>query len=166
MAFVPGPVGVCAPAGRGPNPPKAGGVRADNRWVMPADVQSLLALEVPVIVVLGERPMKLADVLRLAPGTIIELPKNAEAELALLVNNKEIGSGQAVKVGENFGIQLSSIGDVEARVRALGPATATASPSGGAPGKGEGPGGVGGRGGADPDEEAAKLAEAMLAGQV
>lgn len=117
---------------------------------MPADVQSLLALEVPVIVVLGERPMKLADVLRLAPGTIIELPKNAEAELSLLVNNKEIGSGQAVKVGENFGIQLSVIGDVETRVRALGP-------SGGAPAN---------AGGVDPDEEAAKLAEAMLAGQL
>ena len=116
---------------------------------MPADVKSLLALEVPVIVVLGERPMKLSDVLRFTPGTIIELPKNAAAALALLVNNKQIGSGQAVKVGENFGIQLASIGDVESRVRALGPG------GGDAPAKGT----------SDADEEAMRLAEAMLAGQ-
>lgn len=87
---------------------------------MPSDM--LLKLEVPLIVRVGERVMKLADVLSLVPGTIIELTKSAEDELDLLVNNKRIGSGTAVKVGENFGIRISSVGDAASRLAAIAPA--------------------------------------------
>src|SRR5438552_4401927 len=80
----------------------------------------ILKLEVPIVVRLGERILDVADVLGLVPGAIIELPKNAESELDLLVNNKAIGCGMAVKVGENFGLRLTYIGDVRARIDALG----------------------------------------------
>ena len=38
----------------------------------------------------------------------------------LLVNNKPIGSGNAVKVGENFGIRINFIGDLKDRILAMG----------------------------------------------
>lgn len=95
---------------------------------MPSDLQAVLRLEVPVIVRLGERTMTVEDVVGLAPGAIIELPKSSEAELDLLVNNKQIGTGAAVKVGENFGLRISYIGDVRERIAALGaPPAATGS---------------------------------------
>ena len=56
----------------------------------------------------------------LAPGALLELNKPAEAELELLVNNKPIGMGTAVKVGENFGIRISSINSQREVVEALG----------------------------------------------
>jgi flagellar motor switch protein FliN len=87
---------------------------------MDSDLGSVLRLEVPVIVRLGERRMPLREVLALVPGSIIELPKNAEAELDLLVNNKQIGLGAAVKVGENFGLRITYLGDVRERIEALG----------------------------------------------
>jgi flagellar motor switch protein FliN/FliY len=87
---------------------------------MSSDVKAILRLEVPVLVLLGRMELKVADVVRLIPGAIIELPKNADDELELLVNNKAIGTGRAVKIGENFGIQLSFVGDVRARVAAMG----------------------------------------------
>ena len=87
---------------------------------MAPDLKAALRLEVPVIVRLGQRPMALGEVIGLAPGAIVELPKNAEAELDLLVNNKQIGTGTAVKVGENFGLRISYIGDVRERIEALG----------------------------------------------
>jgi flagellar motor switch protein FliN/FliY len=97
---------------------------------MPADVTSILKLEVPLIVRLGERQMTMAQVVSLVPGVIIELPKNADEELELLVNNKPLGTGLAVKVGENFGIRITHIGDVKARVEAMGSAAiAKASPT-------------------------------------
>lgn len=86
---------------------------------MASDLRSILSLEVPIIVLLGERQMKTSEVVSLVPGAIIELPKNAEDELALQVNNKPIGTGQAVKVGENFGLRISFIGDLRARIDAL-----------------------------------------------
>lgn len=87
---------------------------------MASDLDTILKLEVPVIVVLGERTLPLHDVVGLAPGAIIELPKPADAELELRVNNKPVGIGRAVKVGENFGIRLSFVGNLKDRVMAMG----------------------------------------------
>src|SRR5262252_6792670 len=87
---------------------------------MASDLTAVLRLEVPVIVRLGERTLTLSDVVSLVPGSIIELTKNADDELDLLINNKQIGSGTAVKVGENFGIRITYIGDVRERIAAMG----------------------------------------------
>ncbi|MBM4107307.1 MAG: FliM/FliN family flagellar motor switch protein [Phycisphaerae bacterium] len=80
---------------------------------------SVMRLHVPVIVQLASRSMRVGEVLRLAPGTIVELPKSADTELELFVNNRPIGCGRAVKVGEKFGIRLSFLGDVAERLKAV-----------------------------------------------
>lgn len=87
---------------------------------MPADVQSILQIEVPVIVQIGNRRMSVNDVMSLGPGAIIELPKNADDPLDVLVNNRPIGLGTAVKVGENFGVRITELGKVAERIQALG----------------------------------------------
>lgn len=110
---------------------------------MASDVTAIMSIEMPIIVLLGERSMKLSEVLTLAPGAIIEIPKRADDELTLQVNNKPVGSGFAVKVGENFGIRLSYIGDLKDRIEAMGNSSKAAAD--------------------EPDADA--LAEAMLAGQ-
>src|SRR4051794_22925493 len=88
---------------------------------MPADLNSIFKLEVPLIVVIGSRKMPVKEVMNLAPGAILELPKLADEELEILVNNKPIGMGTAVKVGENFGIRITYVGDLRDRIAALGP---------------------------------------------
>lgn len=72
----------------------------------------------------GERSMRMAEVLALTPGAIIELNKRSEDELDLMINNKQIGSGTAVKVGENFGLRVTFIGDVRSRIEAMSGASA------------------------------------------
>lgn len=89
---------------------------------MAADLNSILKLEVPLVVVLGERPLKINEIRNWVPGSIIELAKGAEADLEVRVNNKFIGTGTAVKIGENFGIQVNYIGDSAERISAMGPA--------------------------------------------
>lgn len=113
---------------------------------MPADVKAILSLEVPLIVVLAERQMKVGEVVALSSGSIIELGKNADDELTVQVANKPIGAGLAVKVGENFGVRVTYVGDVKTRIMALGQGAAPAGASGA-------------------DQDAAALAEAMLAGR-
>ena len=88
---------------------------------MATDLQTVLKLSVPVIVQIGGRRTPLQDVLALGPGAIIELNKSAEDELDLLVNNKPIGRGLPVKVGENFGLQITSIEPPRDRIEAMGP---------------------------------------------
>ncbi len=101
------------------------------------------ALEVPIVVRLGGRQMRVSEVTALVPGSIVELPKRADTELELLVNNHQIATGRAVKVGENFGLKISAIGSAEERARAA--QAAAVSPV--------------------VDAEAEALAEALLKGQ-
>lgn len=84
------------------------------------EVDRILRLEVPIIVRLGQQTITMREAVSLVPGSIIELAKTAEEELDLLVNNKQIGTGAAVKVGENFGLRVTYIGDVRLRIQALG----------------------------------------------
>ena len=93
---------------------------------MATDLQSILKLTVPVIVQIGERKLPMDDVLALGPGAILELNKYADDELDLLVNNKRVGAGQAVKVGENFGIRITHIGTQRQRIQAMGSAQSNA----------------------------------------
>lgn len=117
---------------------------------MPSDLSAILKLEVPIVVEIGRRSIALSDIKSIVPGSIIELPKGAEEELELLVNNKPVGSGIAVKVGENFGLQISFIGDLKSRIVALGgPQVASPGDDGD---------------GASEDED--DLAAQMLAGQI
>jgi len=86
---------------------------------MSTELETILMLSVPVIVQVGQRKMSLDDVLTLAPGAILEVNKSADADLELLINNKPIGLGTAVKVGENFGIRISSINPPREVVEAM-----------------------------------------------
>lgn len=97
---------------------------------MASDLRGILSLEVPLIVLLGDRLMKTSEVLSLVPGSIVELPKSAEDELTLLVNNRPIGAGLAVKVGENFGVKITFIGDLKERIAAMGEEGAAAGEAG------------------------------------
>jgi flagellar motor switch protein FliN/FliY len=96
---------------------------------MPADLKSILRIEVPLSVQIASHSMTMQEVMHLAPGAIIELPKLADEELDIRVSDKQIGVGRAVKVGENFGIRVSYIGDVRSRIHALGGAEKAASRS-------------------------------------
>lgn len=80
---------------------------------------ALLKLEVPIVVRLGEREMTAAEILGLIPGSMIELDKPAEDELDLMANQAVIGTGTAIKIGENFGLRVSFVGDVRARLEAM-----------------------------------------------
>jgi flagellar motor switch protein FliN/FliY len=84
---------------------------------MTTDNSPILDLEVPLIVQIASRSMAIRDVVELEHGSIIEFPRSADEELQILVNNKIVGHGTAVKVGENFGISISAIGDLSDCVR-------------------------------------------------
>ena len=58
--------------------------------------------------------------MRLGPGAIIEFSKGSDEPLELLINNKVIAVGETVKIGENFGLKLTQIGDVRQIISSLG----------------------------------------------
>jgi flagellar motor switch protein FliN/FliY len=84
------------------------------------ELDRILQLQVPVIVRLAGRKLALSEVMRLGQGSIIEFFKRNDEPLELLINNRVIGLGEAVKVGENFGLRITQIGDVKSLVRSMG----------------------------------------------
>lgn len=85
-----------------------------------ADVERILHLNVPVSVTLAETDMSVESILALNVGSILEFDMSFDAELSLRVGHREIGSGQAVKIGENFGLRITRMGPVEDRIDAMG----------------------------------------------
>jgi len=85
-----------------------------------AELSRILRMEVPLIVKLAERKLPLSEVMRLGTGAIIEFFKRSDEPLELLVSNKTVAVGETVKIGENFGIRITQIGDVKQLIAALG----------------------------------------------
>jgi flagellar motor switch protein FliN len=83
------------------------------------ELKRILHLQVPVIVKLAERKLQLSEVMRLGVGAIIEFIKSSDEPLELLINNKTIAAGEAVKVGENFGLRIKQVGDVRQLIASL-----------------------------------------------
>jgi len=87
---------------------------------LPEGARRVLGLRVPVIVRLAHRSMPLGEITRLSPGSLIEFEKSGDSDLDLMITSRVIGRGHAVKVGENFGLRIKSIGPVRERIRSLG----------------------------------------------
>jgi len=85
-----------------------------------ADLPRILKIRLPVIVQLARRTLPIARIRRFSLGMIIEFDRPVGEPLTLLVNNRPIAEGWAVKVGENFGLRITSILDKLQRIRSFG----------------------------------------------
>ncbi len=85
-----------------------------------AEVKRILGLSVPITVVLAERLMPVEAAIAIRVGTIIEFDVLFDEEPVLFVGNRPIAKGQAVKVGENFGLRVTKAYSVEDRIAAMG----------------------------------------------
>ena len=97
-------------------------VKAGERRSSPSkhEIRRILGLSVPVSVILAERDMTIGSILGLTAGAIIEFDVRFDADLTLHAADRTIGRGQAVKVGENFGLRVRVIDDVHGRIEAMG----------------------------------------------
>lgn len=99
-----------APGGAAP----LAGQPAESRRVhsvqeLPLYTRSLLQLKLPVSVVLAQTRQPIKEIVRLSPGMLIQFKKPCEELIELRVGNEQVALGEAVKVGDKFGIRLSSV---------------------------------------------------------
>ena len=76
-----------------------------------------MRIQTPVIVTLARKRQQLKRILELGPGSIIQFDKSCEEMLDLEVGGRVIATGEAVKVGEKFGLRIHSIVLPEERFR-------------------------------------------------
>ena len=76
---------------------------------LPPYARSLLRIQVPVVATLATTRQPVARVVELAPGTILHFSKPCDEPLSLHVGSCEVAVGETVKVGEKFGLRITSM---------------------------------------------------------
>jgi flagellar motor switch/type III secretory pathway protein FliN len=103
-------------------PPKTADAKAAARLrELPPYTRSLLHIRLPVVVTLAEKRQPLGRIVELGPGSIIQFEKSCEEMLQLSVGNHPVARGEAVKVGDKFGLRITSITLPEERFHAVRP---------------------------------------------
>jgi len=69
----------------------------------------VMDVPVEVTVELGRRRVRIGEVLRLGPGSVLELTKANGEPLDIYVNDRLIARGEAVVVGERYGVRLTEV---------------------------------------------------------
>jgi flagellar motor switch protein FliN/FliY len=85
----------------------------------PGKIDLILDISLPIAVELGRARMLIQDILKLAPGSVIELDKSAGDPVDLYINDRPIARGEVVVIDENFGVRLTSIVTASERIKTL-----------------------------------------------
>jgi flagellar motor switch protein FliN len=94
---------------RAPHGERAASPSTRSMRDLPSYTRSLLKIQVPLTVTLAQKKQPVGEILELGPGSIIQFEKSCEETLDLNVANLPIARGEAVKVGEKFGLRVTSL---------------------------------------------------------
>lgn len=95
------------PASPAANEPEGG--LEDQIESLPTYTRSLLRIKVPVVVTLASSRHSVGRILEIGPGTMLSFNKPCEEPLVLSVGRTEVAHGEAVKVGEKFGLRVTAM---------------------------------------------------------
>jgi flagellar motor switch protein FliN/FliY len=104
------------------NPESVGGEAAAWKLAagdLPHYTRSLLRIKIPVMVTLASKRQTLWGILELGPGSIIHFEKSCEEMLDLEAAGHRIACGEAVKVGDKFGLRVTSVRLPDERFQAI-----------------------------------------------
>jgi len=76
---------------------------------LPGFSRSVLKIKAPVAAVLARRRMPIKAVLELGIGSIVQFDKSSDELIELELDQTIIANGEAVKVGDKFGLRINSI---------------------------------------------------------
>lgn len=87
-----------------------GGRTAEVTTRTVGDLDLLAEVSVSVTAEIGRTEMTIEDILKLGPGSLIELDKLAGEPVELYVNDRCVARGEVVVVDDNFGVRITEIG--------------------------------------------------------
>jgi flagellar motor switch protein FliN/FliY len=79
----------------------------------------LLDIELPVSISFGKKQLQLRDVLKLTTGSIVELDRDINEPVEILVNHCLIARGEVVVVEGNYGVRIREIASRQDRLRSV-----------------------------------------------
>ena len=86
----------------------------------PRDLDRVLDVRIELAVELGRRRVRISEVLSLGPGSVIEFPKSADEPLDIMVNDQLVARGEAVVIGERYGVRITEVVSPNERLKSSG----------------------------------------------
>jgi flagellar motor switch protein FliN/FliY len=74
-----------------------------------ADLEAVFDVPVQVSAVLGHARMDVGQLLRLGPGTVLELDRKVGEAIDIYVNDRLVARGEVVLVGDKLGVTMTEI---------------------------------------------------------
>lgn len=74
-----------------------------------ADLEAVFDVPVQVSAVLGRSKMDVAELLKLGPGTVLELDRKVGEAIDIYVNNRLVARGEVVLVEDKLGVTMTEI---------------------------------------------------------
>jgi flagellar motor switch protein FliN/FliY len=74
-----------------------------------ADLEQVFDVPVTVSAVLGHSEMPVGELLKLAPGAVLELDRKVGEAIDILVNNRLVARGEVVLVEDRLGVTMTEI---------------------------------------------------------
>ncbi|MFK7988932.1 MAG: flagellar motor switch protein FliN [Sandaracinaceae bacterium] len=84
------------------------------------DLDRILEIPLDIHVELGRKKMRIHELLSLDVGSVVELGTPAGTPLSIYANRVLVAQGEAVIVGERYGVRITDIVPASERVRRLG----------------------------------------------
>ncbi len=80
-----------------------------------ADLEAVFDVPVQVSAVLGRSKMDVGELLKLGPGTVLELDRRVGEAIDIYVNNRLVARGEVVLVEDKLGVTMTEIIKAEQR---------------------------------------------------
>jgi flagellar motor switch protein FliN/FliY len=74
-----------------------------------ADLEAVFDVPVQISAVLGRSKMDVGELLRLGPGTVLELDRRVGEAIDIYVNNRLVARGEVVLVEDKLGVTMTEI---------------------------------------------------------
>jgi flagellar motor switch protein FliN/FliY len=74
-----------------------------------ADLEAMFDVPVQVSAVLGRTRMEVGELLKLGPGTVLELDRKVGEAIDIYVNNRLVARGEVVLVEDKLGVTMTEI---------------------------------------------------------
>jgi flagellar motor switch protein FliN/FliY len=74
-----------------------------------ADLEAVFDVPVQVSAVLGRSRMQVGELLKLGPGTVLELDRRVGEAIDIYINNRLVARGEVVLVEDKLGVTMTEI---------------------------------------------------------
>src|ERR671938_67520 len=81
----------------------------ENAARIAADLEAVFDVPVQVSAVLGRSRMDVGELLKLGPGTVLELGRRVGEAIDIYVNNRLVARGEVVLVEDKLGVTMTEI---------------------------------------------------------